>query len=258
METNSFSPQAIGHYYDKLTASYLSTYGDTLQAFRPREESDLHQYLLEQIGIEDGQIILDAGCGVAGPAISFAKQRRITIEGITVSDVQFRIASSKVERADLLGNVRVKQGDFHRLNDHYQKEAFDSILFLEALGHSHSPDDIIKDCFGLLKKGGIIYIKDFYPLQIPDKEKRHEQCAVIDRINQHYCYSTLDLNNTITALREVGFEIEFIKKFGFVDDIKARADFESANSIDLYNGQSEFRIAEWLEIKCRKPEFALF
>ncbi len=81
---------------------------------------------------------------------------------------------------------------------------------------------------------------------------------MIGRVNQHYLYNTLDLNNTITSLREAGFEIDFISKFRFSDDISARSAFERANQIDLYEGQPEFRIAEWLEIKCKKPEFGLF
>ena len=258
METSSFSPQDIGNYYDDHTHSYLTTYGDTLQAFRPEKENDLHQYLLQQIGIEDGQRILDVGCGIAGPAISFAKQKRVVIDGITISEIQFRMACWKVEEATLLGSIRLKKGDFHGLKGHYENESFDSILFLEALGHSHDPDSVIKDCFDLLKKGGVIYIKDFYPLQIPDTAKRLKVERVVDRVNQNYHYNTLDLNNTITSLREAGFEIDFIKKFNFSDDISARSAFESANNIDLYEGQPEFRIAEWLEIKCQKPEFDLF
>lgn len=229
-----------------------------MQAFRPKEERDLHQYLIQQIGIEDGQRILDAGCGIAGPAISFAKQKQVEIEGITISSVQLHTANSRIKEARLLGSVHVRQGDYHKLKDHYQVGSFDAILFLEALGHSHDPDKVIKDCFDLLKKGGVIYIKDFYPLQIADNGKRHRVEKVIGRVNQHYLYNTLDLNNTITSLREAGFEIDFISKFRFSDDISARSAFESANQIDLYEGQPEFRIAEWLEIKCKKPEFGLF
>lgn len=258
MESYTFSPQDIGDYYDRHTQSYLSTYGDTLQAFRPKDDSELNLYLIQQIGIEDGQRILDAGCGLAGPAISFAKQKRITIDAITVSETQYRLACQKIRETSLLGSIYLKKGDFHELKNHYANEMFDSILFLEALGHSHDPDTVIKDGFNLLKKGGVIYIKDFYPLQIPNHDKKQKVERVIDLVNQNYHYNTLDLNSTITSLREAGFEIDFIKKFGFLDDISARSAFERDNKIDLYEGQPEFRIAEWLEIKCRKPEFDLF
>lgn len=253
-----YGAEVVSDYYDRFTKSYVDTYGTTLQAFRPVDEEELHRYVMEQVEMKDGQCILDAGCGVAGPALAFVQQKQVEIHGITISKVQFDEAISRLSRERLKGTVHLCCGDFHKLKKYYKEGSFDTILFLEALGHSHDPDSVIRDSYDLLKKGGLIYIKDFYPLEIRDPEKSRIHLQVIERINEAYRYSTLDLTRTISSLRQAGFEIEFIKKFQFKDDIAARSDFEAANGIDLYQGRAEFRIAEWLEIRCRKPEYPLF
>lgn len=253
------SAKDVASYYDRHTDSYLKTYGRTFQAFRPKDEDKLHDYLIEAAAIEHGHRVLDAGCGVAGPAIAFAQRKRILIDGITISAFQHEQGMKQLNgHCQLVGRVSLNVGDFHRMTDYYDDETFDRILFLESLGHSHNPDKVIRDSYRLLKKGGMIYIKDFYPLQIPDEQKSKRLRDVIDRIDEHYCYSTLDLNQTISSLRQTGFAIDFIKKFGFVDDTSVRSAFELENGLDLYNGSPEFRIAEWLEIRCCKPEFELF
>jgi hypothetical protein len=56
------------------------------------------------------------------------------------------------------------------------------------------------------------------------------------------------------ALRSAGYEIEFVRKFRFRDDIGIRFRFEHQAGIDIFEGKPEFAPAEWLEILCIKPE----
>ena len=252
------SPKIVEAYYDKMTESYLNTYGKTIQAYRPSNADELLQHVLEQTGIEDGMRVLDVGCGVAGPAVYFASAKAASIDGITISQVQIDEGIKEVSKANLRGSVSLTKGDFHDLKKHYEAGEYDVILYLESLGHSHDSHSVINSTFNLLKPGGCIYIKDFYPLEITDETKRKHHQAVIDRINDAYSYNVLDLHDTITGLRQSGFEIDFVKRFEFSDDIEARSAFESVNGIDLYDGESEFIVAEWLEIKCTKPVHSLF
>ncbi len=250
--------EKVEKYYDRTTASYLATYGSTIQAYRPSNAEDLHQHVLDVTGIDDGMDVLDVGCGVAGPAVFFASKKAAKIEGITISQVQINEGSKAVSKANLKGSVILTKGDFHNLKDYYENTQFDVVLFLESLGHSIATDGVLKDAFDLVKPGGCIYIKDFYPLEIDDETTRAKHQAVLDRINEAYSYNVLDLNDTLKGIRRAGFEIDFVKRFEFADDIEARSAFETANGIDLYEGQSEFIVAEWLEIKCTKPVHPLF
>lgn len=244
----------VAEYYDTTTEGYLQTYGEAIQAFRPKQLSDLYEYLISSIGINDGMKILDAGCGVGGPAIYFAKKRKVDITGYTISQKQVDIAKENIGKLWWKkGKVDVRLGDYHELSQLEGPETFDAVLFLESLGHSYDPRKVISEAYRVLKPDGIIYIKDFFPHEVADPDLTEKYRYVINRINDAYAYNVLDLITLIEALRQTGFMIGFIKKFDFADDISARAAFEELYGIDLFGDIPEFRVAEWLEIKCIKP-----
>ncbi len=248
----------VSDYYDNFTDSYLETYGYSIQAFRPENTEELHDYLAKSIGFEDGQEILDAGCGVAGPAVAFAKKFKINIEGLTISAKQKKIGDEYILENKLQKQINIKVGDFHQLKKCYEKK-FDKIIFLESLGHSYNPGKVIAEAFQLLKKGGSIYIKDFFPFEIKDKILRAQHEKIIKRINIEYQYNVLNLNDITKSLRSQGLQINYIRKFNFIDDIAARSAFEKENDIMLFKkDETEFRVAEWLEMKFDNPIHNLF
>lgn len=250
--------EEVADYYDKYTEGYLKTYGDTIQAFRPASLNDLHDYVVQHAGISDGMELLDAGCGVAGPACAFAKRKDVRIDGVTISPGQKRFADENIAEKGLTDRVSITCGDYHELSSLFPDTRFDMVYFLESLGHAKDSGKVMEEAWEVLKPGGHIYIKDFFPFDIVDIEKAQRHHSVIERINDSYTYNVLYLENTVRKLRQLGFEIIFIKKFEFQDDIKARADFETMFDIDLFGDMEEFRVAEWLELKFRKPVDRLF
>jgi cyclopropane fatty-acyl-phospholipid synthase-like methyltransferase len=249
-----FEPKEVGNYYNEFTDKYLETYGNVIQAFRPTDTEQLHKYLIQSADLKDHQRILDAGCGVGGPAIYFAKNIKSNIEGITISSKQVSMANNFKNKELLEGTVHFKEGDYHKLSEFYENQKFDRILFLESLGHAFDPGKVLKEAESLLDKNGRIYIKDFFPFEIEDKQLNEKHSKVIENINKSYCYNVLDLHETITTLRKLKMEILFIRKFDFQDDISARAAFEEQMNINLFGEMQEFRVAEWLELCFLKPE----
>lgn len=242
----------VKDYYEEMTSSYLDIYGDVIQAYRPASQDDLLEYLAKSIGFTDGQRVLDAGCGVGGPACFFAHHLKIRIDGITISPSQARLFSERVEREKLSERVNVLEGDFHFLESYFPKEQFDHVIFLESLGHSHQAPLAIQSAHRVLKPGGHIYIKDFFIREVSNPEFQKKIQRVVRNINQAYNYNTLDLHQVITAVRRAGFHLVSIKRPEFQNDITVRAAFETNHGIDLYEGGPEFMPAEWLEIKCQK------
>lgn len=245
--------EIVADYYNTTTEGYLKTYGRTIQAFRPKNENDLHRYVMKSAGLKSGMKVLDAGCGVAGPASYFAKWKNIDITGLTISEKQVEIANEYLKSKWLRGKVNVLHGDYHKMSNYATPEAFDRVLFLESLGHSHQPEVAVKQAFKMLKSGGAVYIKDFFPYEIEDLELAKKYKRVVSNINNAYAYHVLDLNQLISSLRRAGFDVGFIRKFNFKDDIKERAAFESMEKIDLFEEMQEFRVAEWLELYFVKP-----
>ena len=215
-------------YYGKYQQGYNEIYGDMIQAFRPGSDEELMRAIVSGAGLVDGMSILDAGCGVAGPAIWLADHLDLQILGVTISDIQVIEAHAKVTAAHLEENVNVVLGDFHELPAIVKGNSFDRVLYLESLGHAGEPAKAIAGAYEVLKPGGAIYIKDFYYKVLSDPYWSERVRKTIDNINKYYSYNTLNLTDTIIALRAVGFEIDFIRKYAFKDDISIRYEFEKA------------------------------
>lgn len=244
----------VGAYYDKYQQGYNDTYGDMIQAFRPTDTDVLMQYVSNSAGIKNGMEILDAGCGTGGPAVWLAHHfPNLSIQGITISSVQIQQAQTRILEQNLQHRLNIQKGDYHELTGRFPSQQFDVVLFLESLGHAAEPSRVIQQAYEVTKPGGSIYIKDFYYKQPSDAYWSERINKVVDNINKLYSYNVLNLTNTIIAARAVGFDIEYIRKFDFQDDITVRAAFETMFGIDIFGGEPEFYPAEWLEIKFVKP-----
>jgi ectoine hydroxylase-related dioxygenase (phytanoyl-CoA dioxygenase family)/ubiquinone/menaquinone biosynthesis C-methylase UbiE len=246
---------AVERYYDEWTGRYLEVYGDMIQAFRSADDKDTLGRIANSIGFKPGEHILDAGCGVGGPARFFAQNNGVTVEGVTVSQVQVDTAKEKNLAAGLDDKIKIKKADFHTLTEHFNRERFDKVLFLESLGHSKEPEKVLKGAFDVLKPGGYVYIKDFYAKESDNPEYQAYIDRLVNNINVAYSYNTLDLNVVLKAMRRAGFEVEFIRPVPIEHDIEVRADFESKFGIDLFESGLDFPYADWLEIKCWKPTY---
>lgn len=245
--------KAVEKYYDEWTSKYLEVYGDVIQAYRPLSTADLLDYTIESAGLANEMQVLDAGCGVCGPAVHFAKKLPgLILQAITISEVQVNEGKKRISEAGLEHRINVQKGDYHFLDQQFAGQAFDMVLFLEALGHAAEPDQVINAAAALTKPGGYIYIKDFFPLETKDQFLQNRINEVVGNINEMYSYNVLDLHQTLSSLRKAGFLIDFIKRPAYESDINIRKAFEDKFGIDTHAGKQEFLPAEWLEIKCQK------
>ncbi len=244
----------VERYYDEWTQRYLEVGENLIEACRPARTEDLLSYYVTSIGLRPGQHLLDAGCGVCGPAVFFATHLPVTIEALTVSQVQVEVARQLIAEAGVADRVSVRKGNYDDLPSLYPPASFDGVMFLEALGHAERPDHVIRNVWTVLKPGGFLYIKDFFARETDDPDGRRKVSAVTTNIDQSYAYNTLDLHQVLRAARKVGFRIDVIKPPGFEIDIRVRAQFEERNGINIFGGFPEFNPTDWLELKFIKDE----
>ena len=188
-------------YYDRETDAYLGTYGEIIQSARPSSDADLITYFAESMGIRDGMRVLDAGCGVCGPAVGLAKMHAITVEAITISEVQVAKSRQYVSDNGLESRIRVTKGDFADLTELYPANSFDLVYFLETLGYANDLRAVLQGVARMLKQGGAVYVKDFFLVPILDIEKREVQQDYTRRIRDQYLYRIPDLNQLITSIQ---------------------------------------------------------
>jgi cyclopropane fatty-acyl-phospholipid synthase-like methyltransferase len=198
-----FIPADVGNFYNDTTDKFLKVYGEIIQAFRTNNVDDYLNYTIQNAELKDGQKILDAGCGVGGPACFFASALDIDIQGLTISAVQAKKAQDVIQSKTLKGNVNITVGDYHKMDVIFGNEIFDRVVFLESFGHSPNQTLLIEKAYHVLKPGGILYIKDLFKREHPNPEDGKRIDAIVNVINEGYCYNVPNLNEVLSTIRRL-------------------------------------------------------
>lgn len=244
-------------YYDTWTKHYLkSGYGNVIQAHRPAETNELLAYTASQADMKDGMHILDAGCGVCGPAVFFAQKFDVQIQAISISEEQVKLAQKKIAKNNLGNKISAIEGDFHKLDTFYEKETFDLIIMLESYGHAKKHKQVLQSAEKVLKKGGQIYIKDYFRKEFTGNRKRRlGMKRAMRNMNKVYAYNLPDLTETIRILRRLDLNLIKVNRHNLpLDNEKSVQQFEKEHGIDLFEGGLHYLFLEPLELLFVKPE----
>ena len=203
----------VTNYYNEWTQSYIEGFGEVFQGSRPDSTDELLDYIIGAAQLEDGMTVLDAGCGVCGPAIAFAERRNLRIEAVTLSKVQVAEGQQRIQDRGLQNRITVRKGDFHQLAKIYPPAHFDRVLFLESLCHAEDYREVIRQAKQVLKPGGCIYIKDFYAADYRSSPHLLEvQAEDLRELNRIYCLIMPDLPSTVDLISELGFGIIYLRE----------------------------------------------
>lgn len=252
--------ELVRNFYNDNTDKFMEVYGEVIQAFRTNQVTDYLDYTIQSAELRDGQRILDAGCGVGGPASYFASRLQADITGVTISDYQ--VAKSKEILADktLKGTVTIRQGDYHDIDQLFGENVFDRVLFLESFGHSPDQNLLIEKAYKVLKPGGILYIKDLFRREHPNAEDGRRIDNIIAAINQAYAYNVADFTEVMKTIRRLNFILLFVK----TPEIRTEEFEHLTISNDFQNLFDIGKIISWedyvfpidfYEVKVMKPPF---
>jgi cyclopropane fatty-acyl-phospholipid synthase-like methyltransferase len=243
----------VARYYDEWHERYMAAFGDTFQSQRTGDLGELLAHVADQAELAPGKRVLDAGCGVAGPALWLARHRGVEVAALTVSASQAAEARRRVAAAGLEDRVAVTLGDFHRLEAHYPEASFDAVLFLESLVHSDHPRRVLASAHRVLKPGGVLYVKDlFQRARIPDRAERARVRRVIANVNRHFCLNVKAQGPFLAAVNRAGFALEWLREPPLATRHDLGNAFVAAHAIDIYEGPP-VTFLDWLELKARKP-----
>jgi ubiquinone/menaquinone biosynthesis C-methylase UbiE len=157
--------RALQAYWRQTHTAYLEHLGTTFQSGLVTEGNEAdpilrsNLYMAAAAGIKTGDFVLDAGCGVCGPAIDIASHLPgVRIAGLTVSPEQARTAHERAAAAGVDRRVSVQLADYHRIP--FANEVFHVVMYLECTGYSYDLERMFAEAFRTTKPGGHIYIKD--------------------------------------------------------------------------------------------------
>ncbi|MBW4708168.1 cyclopropane-fatty-acyl-phospholipid synthase family protein [Roseobacter sp. YSTF-M11] len=137
----------ISHHYDLGNAFYGLWLDDTMTyssaLFETGQESmenaQIAKYksMVDEMGAQPGDHILEIGCGWGGFAEYAAKERGLRVTGLTISEEQFKYAQERIEKAGLSEQVDFKLQDYRDETGLYDGIA--SIEMFEAVGEKYWP-----------------------------------------------------------------------------------------------------------------------
>ncbi len=105
----------------------------------PLEKAQIQKYasMVDQMGAQPGDHVLEIGCGWGGFAEYAAKERGLQVTCLTISQEQFKYAVDRIEKAGLSDKVTFKLQDYRDETGTYDGIA--SIEMFEAVGEKYWP-----------------------------------------------------------------------------------------------------------------------
>jgi ubiquinone/menaquinone biosynthesis C-methylase UbiE len=154
--------------------------------------------LATKAGLHKGMKVLDAGCGIGGPARYLAQKYDCYVTGLNISEYQINHAREKTKALGLENKVEYRVGSF--MDMPFNDGTFDLVWSQDAFAHGPDKKKIIQECYRVLKSGGILAFQDH--LQVgPLTQSLQEYCLLAA------CPKLETLEGYEDLLQEVGFSI---------------------------------------------------
>ncbi|HQV78759.1 MAG TPA: methyltransferase domain-containing protein [Chitinophagales bacterium] len=255
-----YKPNDVGSFYNKNHDAFIKVYGEVIQAFRTNNLDTILNYQAEQMGLKPEHRVLDAGCGVCGPARYFAKNIGCKIEAVSISEKQVIISNEHIKNEQLEAKITAHQYDYHEVDKLFPKENFDKVYFLESFGHSTDKEKLLKSIWKVLKPGGEVYIKDLFRRVSNNWLVQRKIDAEINKINKAYFYDVTDLNAFVDWVRKIGYVIVFIKTIDIpladFENLSISNEFQELTGIaKIDNWEKYIFPIDFFEVKLYKPEY---
>ncbi|SFR05108.1 SAM-dependent methyltransferase [Poseidonocella sedimentorum] len=128
------------------TMTYSSALFETGQESLEAAQRAKYASMVDQIGAQPGDHVLEIGCGWGGFAEYAAKERGLRVTGLTISQEQFNFAKERVEKAGISDQVTLKLQDYR--DERGQYDGIASIEMFEAVGEKYWPVyfNTVRDC----------------------------------------------------------------------------------------------------------------
>jgi cyclopropane-fatty-acyl-phospholipid synthase len=119
------------------TMTYSSAIFETGQESLEKAQTAKYASMVDQMGAQPGDHVLEIGCGWGGFAEYAAKERGLNVTALTISREQYDYAQDRINRAGLSDKVEFKLQDYRDEQGTYDGVA--SIEMFEAVGEQYWP-----------------------------------------------------------------------------------------------------------------------
>ena len=140
----------LGNDFFKLwlddTMTYSSAIFETGQESLEVAQTAKYKSIVDQMGVKEGDHVLEIGCGWGGFAEYAAKERGLKVTCLTISKEQYKYAFERIKNANLSDQVTFKLQDYRDEKGTYDGIA--SIEMFEAVGEKYWPSyfETVRKC----------------------------------------------------------------------------------------------------------------
>ena len=257
-----FDYSAVWNRRRSDVAVHFGYYDD--RAGRHAEALDnMNRALADLAGIQPGERVLDAGCGLGNACFWLAEHRQAQVTGINIvasqiADCQKRAAQKASPRIEFI------QADFCHIP--FPENAFDVVWACESVCHAEEKAAFYKEAFRVLKPGGRLVMAEYMrtarlvspegeellsawlrPWAIPDidtadEHRTHALAAGFQQIEMRDV--TPNVRVSLRNLHEVSLRWlpvgKFLHLFGLVNDIRL------GNAIASVRQYEALQVGAWM------------
>ena len=157
--------EAISYHYD-LSNEFYQLWLDQDMAYScayfkepdntlDQAQQDKFDHLCRKLRLQDGEYLLDVGCGWGGLARFAAREYGVKVFGITLSKQQLALARQRVEDEGLASRVELQILDYRDLPQDGRFDKVVSVGMFEHVGHANLAL-YCQRLFGAVREGGLV------------------------------------------------------------------------------------------------------
>ncbi|MFY4718937.1 class I SAM-dependent methyltransferase [Streptomyces sp. LaBMicrA B280] len=219
LHTRHSDRRAISHHYDVGNDFYELVLGPSMvyscaywetfdkDATLEAAQRDKLELVCRKLGLQEGQRLLDVGCGWGSMALHAAREHGVSVVGVTLSQEQAGYARKRIADEGLTDKVEIRVQDYRDVSDG-PFDAISSIGMAEHVGAERYLE-YARQLYGLLKPGGRLLNH-----QIARRPQTDESAYSVDEFIDAYVFPDGELapiGTTVTQLEHAGFEVRDVE-----------------------------------------------
>jgi len=238
VNTLATSRRNVSHHYDLDEALFRAFLDENMHyscAYFERDDATLEEaqnakarHIMTKLNLQEGQRVLDIGCGWGSLALHLAENAGVSVKGVTLSKEQLRVARAEAEKRGLGNRVQFELQDYRELGETFDRIV--SVGMFEHVGKAHYPA-FFKQVGKCLKRGGVAllhtigsskapqptnpwitrhifpggYIPSFSDLA-PNVESSAVELTDLEVLRLHYAYTLREWHTRFQKVRETFVE----------------------------------------------------
>ncbi len=243
--------QRIQEFYDSATNLWESRWGEHLhhgyyaepqkwQSKNPQQaQLDLITEILawSEVASTPPHKILDAGCGIGGTSLYFAREFSAQVIGVTLSPQQAKRATEKAREHKLSDRLSFQVADAQAMP--FADQSFDLVWSLESGEHMADKQKFLQECFRVLKPQGRLVLATWChrPTQLQPLSQYEQE--MLERIYRVYC-------------------LPFVVSVPDYQAIAARCGFREIRTADWSEQVAPFWLAVWDAVRSPSAIWDIF